>query len=404
MPEKFFLISQVFYPDEVSTSSLFTNLCTYISKSGVEVEVWSAQPTYTHSARQPRYLQYEGINIRYLSSTRFRKSSIPGRILNILSFMITASFKLLFSKDRSPVLTHTTFPALGIVLSIICNLKRRKFVYIMLDIYPEGLIRLGKLNAKNVLVRLWKRAYVNALKRSQKIIVLGRDMREYIEGIYADSKNKIEYIPHWQDDKLIHPIDTGNNHFFNELNLKRSFVVQYSGNMGLWNDMESIGRAVAVNQDDVCFVFIGDGIRKNELQDIIHQNDSRNVVFLPFQPRENLCEVLTACHVALVSLRTGLEGMAVPSKIYGILAAGIPVIALVPENSEIAYIVKEEECGIVVQPTDNEGINRAIMRLKSDDILLMKLGNNGRRAFESKYTTQVIAEKYMTLIKKLQNG
>ena len=284
MPKKFFLISQVFYPDEVSTASLFKNLCSYISKSGVDVEVWAAQPSYTHSVRQSRNLIVDGINIKYLLSTRFHKSRLMGRVLNILTFMFSASFRLLFTRDKSTVITHTTFPVLGIITSIICILKRRKFIYIMLDIYPEGLIRLGKLNGKNILVRFWKRAYIRSLERSTRIIVLGRDMQDFIGKISPDIMNKTEYIPHWQDDKLIHPMELESNKFFNDLHLGGSFVVQYSGNMGLWNDMESIGRAVILKPEGVFYVFIGDGIRKKELQDIISTGTSTNTVFLPFQP------------------------------------------------------------------------------------------------------------------------
>ena len=401
MSVKFFLISQVFYPDEVSTANLFTNLSSYLAKEGVDIEVWAAQPSYTCSVKQPRNIIYEGINIKYLFSTRFHKSNFLGRIINILSFMTSASIKLLFTSDKSPVFTHTTPPSLGIIISIICAIKRRKFIYILLDIYPEGLIRLGKLKANNWLVRYWKRANINALKRSYKVIVLGRDMSKYIQEIYPGSGNKIEYIPHWQDDRLIHPSDMETNTFFRDLDLEGYFVVQYSGNMGLWNDMESIGKAVGISKENVFFVFIGDGIRKKELQDIITSTLRLNTIFLPFQPMENLCEVLTGCHIALVSLRRGMEGMAVPSKIYGILAAGTPVIALVPENSEIAYLVEEENCGIVVQPDDYEGLNDAIIKLQEDNNLRIKLGINGRKAFEKKYTTKVISEKYIKLLNEL---
>ncbi len=403
LPDKFFLISQVFYPDEVSTASLFTNLCSYLSKRGVQVEVWAAQPSYTLSIKQPGKIIYEGIHIKYLPSTHFHKSNTPGRVLNILTFMISSVLKLLFAKDKSPVFTHTTPPSLGLIISIICILKKRKFVYIMLDIFPEGLIRLGKIKDRNIFVTLWKKSFINSLRRSHKIIVLGRDMLNYIQKISPESIDKIEYIPHWQDDSLIYPTAFEHNQFFKKLNLNGYFVVQYSGNMGLWNDMESIGRAISLKQEGVFYVMIGDGIRKKELQNIILSNNISNITFLPFQPTRNLSEVLTSCHVALVSLRKGMEGMAVPSKIYGILAAGIPVIALVPEESEISYIIKEEKCGIVVNPDDHEGMNNAIKKLKSDILLRQKLGKNGRLAFESKYTTKVITEKYLALIKELNN-
>ena len=399
---KFFLISQVFYPDEVSTANLFTILCNWLANNNIEVEVWAAQPSYTHSKKQPRRLTYNGIEIKYLPSTRFHKSKIFGRILNILTFTVSTALQLIFSKDKSPVFTHTNPPLLVIPVSLICKLKKRKFIYILLDIFPEGLIRLGKLSAGNPLVKVWKKMNIRVFRRSERIIVLGRNMGEYIEGIYPEGREKIEYIPHWQDENLIHPISFGNNPFSKEHKLEGRFVVQYSGNMGLWNDMETIGKAASRHIEDVYYVFIGDGMRKPELQKALSSNEHRNILFLPFQPGEKLGEVLTANHVSLVSLREGLEGMAVPSKIYGILASGVPVIALVPQKSEIAYIVREENCGYIVDPSDVDGLINAIMEIKSDEQLRQKMGINGRKAFEQKYTTKKIAEKYISLINTLK--
>jgi len=171
--------------------------------------------------------------------------------------------------------------------------------------------------------------------------------------------------------------------------------------MGLWNNMETIGKAASQYIESVHYLFIGDGMRRPELQQAVSKAVHKNILFLPFQPGEKLGEVLTANHVSLVSLRKGLEGMAVPSKIYGILAAGVPVIAMVPEQSEIAYIVREENCGYVVDPGDVDGLINAIRELKSDEQLRQKMGINGRNAFEQKYTTKIIAEKYKLLIEAL---
>ena len=113
MAIKILLITQVFYPDEVSTASLFTNLCSELVKKSVDVEVWCAHPSYTHTEKQSRKLIFNGINITFLSSTNFKKTFITGRLINYLSFTLSVLLKLLFSKDKTTVLTHTTPPALG---------------------------------------------------------------------------------------------------------------------------------------------------------------------------------------------------------------------------------------------------------------------------------------------------
>jgi len=399
--KKFLLISQVFYPDEVSTAGLFTSLCAKLAKDDYEVEVWCAQPSYGYSGKQPRRADHRGIKILYLPSTRFHKSSMTGRLINILIFMTSTAFRLILTRDKTPVYTHTTPPFLGMLVSLLCKLKGRKMVYIMLDIFPEGMIRLGKLSRKNVMVKLWKRLFIRSLCRSDRIIVLGRDMGEYIFDIYPDGRDKTLYIPHWQDEELVHPRPFQQNPFVQKHGLEDHFIVQYSGNMGLWNDMTIIGESVRRSLDGVHYVFIGGGIRKKELQRAISIQDPKNVLFLPFQPSNILGDVLTACHVGLVSLRDGLEGMAVPSKIYGILAAGVPVIALVPSQSEIGLVVMEERCGYVIDPNDIGGLQEAINELKNNEQLRHQMGVNSRKAFENKYTTSVIAERYKSLILSL---
>lgn len=400
MPDKFLLISQVFYPDQVSTANLFTNLCSVIAED-TEVEVWSAHPSYTARVRQPAKLIYNKITIRYLPSTNFSKSSIPGRVLNELSFTVSVCVKLFFSKEKTPVWTHTNPPFLGNILSFICSVKKIKFVYVLLDIFPEGLLRIGKVSRKNPLIRFWNKLFIKTLTKSEKIIVIGRDTRQWLTEKFTLSKNKINYIPLWQDDRLLYPMNFDDNNFVVKNGLLGKFVVQYSGNMGLWNELETMGAAVRENIKDVVFMFVGGGIRKPELLNKFALETQKNVMFLPFQSNNDFNEILNASHVQIVTLKEGLEGMAVPSKIYGILAAGKPVIAMVPDNSEIAFIIKEEKCGIVLNPNDLTGLLETIKLLKTDQNLLNNLGKNGRIAFENKYTLRIIADRYKNLLKEL---
>jgi colanic acid biosynthesis glycosyl transferase WcaI len=398
MANKFFLISQVFYPDEVSTANLFTNLCSTIAEDNFEVEVWSAQPSYSVLKRQSKIAYYKGIKIQYLLSTNFRKESIPGRFLNTITFILSVTIKLLLSGEKTTVFTHTTQPPIGIIVSLICKLRRRKFIYILLDIFPEGLIRLDKISKRNPLARLWSRMFIVSLGKSENIIVIGRDMKDWLKEVYPECHKKVIYIPLWQDEKLVYPSDFIENEFVIKYQLQNKFVVQYSGNMGLWNDMNTLAKAVQRNLESVMFMFVGGGIRREELLASLSGSDQKNVLFLSFQPVEKLGSLLTACHAGIVSMREGLEGMAVPSKIYGIMASGVPVIAMVPKNSEIAYIVKEENCGYVLNPTDLNGLVNAINELKLNENRRIEMGKNGRHAFLNKYSTRIIAQKYEALI------
>jgi colanic acid biosynthesis glycosyl transferase WcaI len=398
MPEKFLLISQVFYPDQVSTANLFTGLCAKLAEDKIEVEVWSAHPSYTESARQPRHLIYKGIKIIYLPSTNFNKRSLIGRFFNSLTFTISSSLNLLFSREKTAVWVHTTTPFIGILLCRICSIRKRKLIYILLDIFPEGLIRLGNVSRRNLLIKFWQRQFIIALKKSEKIVAIGRDIKKYVIEICQECSTKIEYIPNWQDDNLIFPVEFDKNEFILEKGIKDKFVVQYSGNIGIWNEVRTLGKAVKIDTDDVFYIFVGDGVRKEELLNEFELEIQKNVLLMPFQKSDNFNNVLNASHVHIVTLKKGLEGIAVPCKIYGILASGRPVIALVPDNSEIAFVVREENCGIVVNPEDTDGLINAIILLKNNEILRKQMGQNGRKAFEKKYTTRIAAEKYKALL------
>jgi glycosyltransferase involved in cell wall biosynthesis len=315
--------------------------------------------------------------------------------------MTSVMFRLILSKEKTIIFTHTTPPPVGILVSFICSLRKRKFVYILHDIFPKGLIRLKILSSKNFLVRIWDRLFISALKRSERIVVIGRDMKELIENICTQYGDKIEYIPLWQDDNLISPLDFDKNEFVKGKGLQGKFVIQYSGNMGLWNEMTTIGKAVKSNIEGVVFMFVGGGMRKKELLNTFSVESQKNVIMLPFQSNKDLNNSLNACHVSLVSLKEGLEGIAVPSKIYGILAAGVPVIAMVPHNSEIAFIVKEEKCGYVHIPSDTEGLIKTIQELKSNNSVRKEMSVNSRLAFEKKYTVRIIAERYKAILYEL---
>ena len=395
----FCLISQVFYPDEVSTANLFTNLCSKIAENEeIDVRVWCAQPSYSCLKRQPKHITHNKISISFLASTNFKKDILLGRLINYLTFTISVVIKLIFSRDKTPVFTHTTPPTLGIILSFICRIKKRKLNYILLDIFPEGLVRLGRMNSKSMIVRFWNATYCAALKRCNHIIVIGRDMKKWLLEFCSEVSEKVHYIPIWQDETLIKPLEFESNPFVNENKLQEKFVVQYSGNMGLWNEMETFGKAVNLNPKNIVFIFIGGGRRKKELLNSFKEPNPENVVLFPFLSNEDYANAVTACHVALVSLQDELEGMAVPSKIIGIMAAGVPVIAVVPEESEIAYIIKEEDCGVVVTPGDTDSLVESIQQLKANLNLRKQMGINGRKAFEKKYTTSIISKQYALLL------
>jgi glycosyltransferase involved in cell wall biosynthesis len=243
--------------------------------------------------------------------------------------------------------------------------------------------------------------FIRSLERSDRIIAIGRDIKQWVGERNPALLEKTEYIPHWHDENIIFPVDLETNRFVAEYGLTNKFLVQYSGNMGLWNEMRTIGKVVNNSPEGVTFIFIGGGIRKEEMIREFKNEQPENVILLPFVQENKFNESLNASHVHLVTMKENLEGMAVPCKIYGILAAGKPVIGMVPENSEIGLIIKEENCGILLNPADAEGLVDAINLLKENQELRIEMGGNSRKAFESKYKVSIIADRYKMLLESL---
>lgn len=400
--KKILLISQVFYPDQVAVSNLFTKLFERVEgTSEYDLEVWCAQPSYTTRIRQPKYRNHKGISIHYLPSTNFQKDSFLGRMFNIASFSVSVLLKLVFMKTGDLIVVHTTPPLLAILVIGIAKLKGKKVIYILMDIFPDGLIRLGKVSSKNPLIKVWKNLHRKALNWSHRVIAIGRDMAEWVKGEVPNLPDqKLKVIPLWQDEKLISPVDFLNNPFVLKHNLCNYFVVQFSGNMGLWNDLETVGYAAAQGIDGVKFVFIGDGVRKRELVSAMG-NKVNDSIFFPFLDNEDYAHSVTACHCGLVTLRHEALGMGVPSKIFGIMAAGIPVLAVAPKNSEIALIVSESECGIVVEPGDVQALVSAIIFLKDNPERRKQMAINSRAAFENRYTIENGLKKYLAIFNEV---
>lgn len=399
--KKFFFVTQVFYPDETATASLFTDLTVRLAEyPDINVEVWCAQPSYLTTQRQPRHSVYKNIKIRNLPGTNFQKENILGRLINYLTFSLSLFLSLLLSKDKSPIFTVTNPPFLGAIVLFISKIKHRKYIYVIHDVYPDGIIKLNKLSEKSIISKIWSWVNKSVLRNSERVIVLGRDMTEVIKRIEPISK--IEYIPNWNDENLFSPLKYEINPFVIEYGLLNKFVVQYSGNMGIWHDMKPLASvANKLENENIHFFFIGSGIRRKELFEQWGDKVPLNTIVLPYQPKSKIGQTLTACHVAIITLREGLEGMAVPSKLYGILAAGIPIIGMVPENSEIAQVIREENCGYVIKPCDENMLMTAILELRDNPEKQKLFGENSRKAFEAKYTTRKISLRYYTLINEI---
>jgi glycosyltransferase involved in cell wall biosynthesis len=219
----------------------------------------------------------------------------------------------------------------------------------------------------------------------------------------SEERPKVVYISNWADPSVVCPVDPESNPFIKELGLQNKFLVQYSGNMGLSHDMETIVEAAReLNGDQTThFVMIGGGGKFNKIKDMVSHYKLTNMTFLPYQPRKNLKYSLGASHVSLISLEKGAQGLSVPSKLYGIMASGRPIVSIVPENCEVALTVREFNCGLVTPPKDVESLVNSIAWLKSNETERKAMGDRAHTAFLKHFTVQRCADQYYNLIESM---
>jgi colanic acid biosynthesis glycosyl transferase WcaI len=383
---------QVFYPDQQSTGQLLSSVLGHVSLRGSMLMVLAGFPSVVATGGE--YLEAEqvwnGIGIRRLGRRGSVKTGLIARFLVYSTYSFEVALCLLCAPRGLRVFIVTNPPFLPIIGVAIGLLRGHRVKVMLQDIYPDGLVAVGAIKADGLVDRLWVSANRWGFRRSQEVWVLGRDMAELVQARYEVSATRVRVVPHWSPIEFPQRTPPQNSPLWEAQALGEKFVVQYSGNMGLWHDLVSIVRAAALLRDDprIVFLLIGAGRARASAEAEAERLGLQNVRWLPYQPREALADSLACCHVALISQRAGLEGVAVPCKLYGILASGRAVVAQVPARSEVARVVEEECCGVVVPPTDADALAREIRRLSQAPEEVERMGGRAFAAYREKYTQE----------------
>ena len=403
------ILCQLFYPELVSTGQTLTELCEQLVDLGMELEVVCARPSVIDIKKQPpNLMKYHGITIRRVWGTSFPKLNFLGRVINQITYALSVFVYLLFDRTKRPILVLTNPPFLAFFCAILRKIKLgNPYIYLIFDIYPDTAVNLGVLKQKGFLSLLWEWINKVSFKHAARIVVIGRCMQKKIEDKIRkydlNITDKIRMIHVWSDDKLIRNCSDRKSFFIKQWGLENKFIVLYSGNMGRFHDMETIMYVVKKLSDnkDIMFVFVGEGYKKKWMMKFAQDNSLQNCVFHTYVPREKLPDLLSCANIGLVSLMKGQEGLSVPSKTYGLMAAGLPVVAIMSSFCEIAQMIREENCGMVIKPGDVEGLKKAILTFFNSREKLDIMGRNARKAIDNKYNIKQAALAYYELIKEI---
>lgn len=412
MKKKILVYAHYFYPDVASTGQILTELCEGLEKD-FEIVVICAVPSYSgtvdnkYKEKRLYFDEYRNIKVVRVRVCDFDKTNKVSRIKNILGYFFNAIIATFSVKDVDIVYSISQPPILGGILGHIGKiLKRAKYVYNIQDFNPEQTEAVNYSKNK-LLLELARKADKMSCRASNKIIIVGRDMQNTLINRF-NNKNvpSNEVINNWIDEKSIFPIDR--NHpkiieFKNKYSLNDKFIIMYSGNIGLYYDLENIIKVIGKfsNRYDVIFAFVGDGTMKNTLEQYVEENSLENVKFIPYQNKEDLIYSLNAGDVHLVTNQKGIKGISVPSKIYGVLAAGKPILGVLERDSEAELIIRNCNCGIVVEPKDYNGIELAIQRMLDEKDNMQTLGKKGRIYLEENLTKDMSIKRYRDVLSNL---
>ncbi len=401
---KLIFVNRFFHPDLSATSQMLSDLAFGLAVCGHEVHVVCSRQLYEDpAARLPEQELVQGVHIHRAWSTRFGRRSLIGRAADYLSFYLGALVALRRCVTPNSILVVKTDPPLmSVPAGWLTRQRGAFFVNWLQDVFPEVAEQAGLGWARGRLGEALKRLRDRSLRRAAANVVIGERMRELLlqRGIAPDL---LSVIPNWSDPEVVIPVPAEQNPLVAEWSLQNRFVVMYSGNMGRAHDFDTILEAARLLSDDprVVFLFVGGGARKRDVEEAVRQRGLDNVHFHPYQPKERLAQSLGVGAVHLISLSPDQEGLIVPSKFYGILAAGRPAIFVGDLDGEIARLVHRHDVGAAVAQGDGPGLASLLQRLLADDVARDRMGMKARALLMDRYTKEKACAAWGDVLRKI---
>ena len=396
-------VNRYFFPDDSATSRFLTDLAPALVAEGWSVRVLASR----RQLERPEVLlkgrdSLAGVQIRRIWSTNWGRRALVARAVDYLTFYF-ALVVVMFGEIRrgSLVIAMTDPPMLGTVVSFIASLKQARVIHWHQDLYPEVAARLGVLSPQSWLYKGLLRARNWALRRARANVVLGDLMANHVQTAEPRA-SRVTLIPNWFEDMPPPRPEGAANSYRQRLGIgPNGVVVSYAGNFGRAHDFDALVQAAVALRDrkDLSFLMIGSGARYEPLRQQVAEAGLPGWHFLPYQPREQAPEFLAAGDIHLIFLDPRVEGLIVPSKLYGIMAAGRPVVFCGAPDSEVATLLRKHDCGIAV--SNAAELTAAMRRLADEPQLRVKLGNNARAAFDREYARRSALERWSVLVSGL---
>jgi len=371
------LINQTFYPDLSATANHLTQFALDLAKQGVDVTVMTGKKGYVEPYREfPRKEHYQGIFIKRIGFSFLGREGRLRRVINTFILNLIFAWNLLWIGKYDRIVALTSPPLVGAVALFFSRFRKIPFVYWIMDLNPDQAIQVGWIKPDSGRAHLLNKVLKYTLEGADEVVVLDEFMKKRVLSKVPHIK-KIHIIPPWVDDGDLCEATLSSTVFRHKHRLKEKFVVMYSGNHSICHPLNTLLDAALRLQDNdqVVFVFIGAGNRVRDVLEFREQHKLHNIIQLPYQPQEDLSDVLSAANLHLVVMGEGLAGILHPCKIYSILRVGRPFVYIGPDEGPLATLVKSEGVGIQI----NHGEDQQLVKIIEQQI-------NGNKDHESNLT------------------
>ncbi|HEV2426199.1 MAG TPA: glycosyltransferase family 4 protein [Terriglobia bacterium] len=403
MPMRILVVTPFYAPDLGPSASLYAMLSEDLARLGNDVTVICAVPHYPSGCVAEPFRgrlvwreERSGVRIIRLWVPSVNRARLMLRLWSLLCYQVLAAVMVL---GRKYDVSIASGPAFEVALPVVAmNLRRRPMIYSVHEIYPDVGIKAGVFRRRWAIgLVVWLESWCCA--RAGYVRVLSEGYRRALEDRGVAS-TKLQVIGDWVDTDFISPTPR-HNALSVSWDLDEHFVVMHAGNLGLTQGLEHVVEAAAglVSDPRICFVFVGDGAARENLQ--VKAAGLSNVRFIPFQPRSLLPLVLASGDVHLNSLKRGFATDSVPSKCYSIMAAGRPIVAAVDHDTDSWALVQQAGCGVCVPPENPTALAHAIRELYIDAQDRERLGANGRAYVVKHHSRRAATGQFCRLARSL---
>jgi colanic acid biosynthesis glycosyl transferase WcaI len=374
------LLNEYFPPDTSATSKCAAQVAAALAEKH-RVTVLAGRPSYDPTECHPRYLLRREVRgnlvVERVGSTAYPRFHMGRRVSNYLTYLSLAIPRAI-SIRSDVVLAMTDPPIEGIAGALVARLSGRPFVYNIRDMYPDmavggSIVRPGSLTAR------WEKLHRWALRRATRVIVLGEDMRDRIVAKGVDAARVVVSRDGIMIPETLPPPD---NPVAREIRGDFRFVLVHAGNLGFYGAWQTLISAVRMLENEgVGLVFVGEGAMKTQVEAMAA--GCRAVRFLPFRPATEIPLVLSSGDMHVVTVKRGLEGVVVPSKLYPTLAAGRAVLGVAPEECDVVRIIRRASCGLAANPDDPNSVVEALRGVLHDSEQVRNMGLRAREIANS---------------------